>query len=147
MKTILISITLLLSINTFSQSANDSAYTKNLALQARVIVYLVPRTLDPSNDSLYSVFIKWRSALRNNPVSGTTTVTIDTIPTVELANLYSYVLQQPDGLGVGALMKSQINSARNANPYLQRLCTAIEDAYSAQLANMILIGRKLLLGR
>lgn len=147
MKVALISVAIILGINTYCQSPNDSAYTKNLALQARVIVYLVPRTLDPSNDSLYSVFIKWRAALRNNPVSGTTTVTIDTIPTVELANLYSYVLQQADGLGVGALMKSQLTSARSANQYLQRLCTAIEDAYSAQLANIILIGRRLLLGR
>lgn len=147
MKTIIFSISFFISVSALAQSPNDSAYTKNLPLQARVIAYLVPKTLDPANDSLYSVFIKWRAALRGNPVTGTTTVSIDTIPTVELANMYGYVLQNADGLGVGSLMKSQLTSARAANPYLNRLCTAIETSYSDQLANMILIGRRLLLGR
>lgn len=147
MKNIFLSIFLLASINAVAQDTNDSAYIKNIPLQARLVVYLVPKTLDPSNDSLYSVFIKWRASLRANPVGGTTTVIIDTIPTVELASMYAYVLQNPDGLGMGALMKSQLASTRAAHPYLDRLCTAIDANYAAQLVNMVLIGRKLLLGK
>jgi len=147
MKNTLLSLLLLLSINAFSQDTNDSAYQKNLPLQARLIVYLVPMTLNPANDSLFSVFQKWRASLRANPVSGVTTVSIDTIPTVELANMYAFVLQNPAGLGIDALMQSQLVTPRAAHPYLNRLCTALEAQYTAQLANAILIGRKLLLGR
>lgn len=147
MKKVILFSLVFISIKVFCQDTNDSAYIKNLPLQARVISYLVPRTLDPSNDSLYSVFIKWRTSLRANPVNGTTTVTIDTIPTVELVNLYSYVLQQPEGLGVSTLMRSQLISVRAAHPYLDRLCNAIESNYSLQLTNMMTIGRRLLIGK
>lgn len=147
MKKILLSICILISIRAFSQDTNDSAYIKNLPLQARLIAYLAPKTLDPTNDSLYSVFIKWRASLRANPVTGTATVSIDTIPAVELANMYDFVLGNPDGYGAGALMKSQLNSARAAHAYLDRLCTGIENKYAAQLTNAQLIGRKLFLGK
>lgn len=147
MKRILLSFFILVSINSFAQDTNDSAYMKNIPIQARVIFYLTPRTLDPSNDSLYSVFIKWRTSLRANPVTGTTTVTIDTIPTVELANLYSYALSNPDGLGAGNIVKSQLTTPRAAHPYLDRLCTAIEASYAAQLTNAQNIGKKLLSGK
>lgn len=147
MKKVILSICILISIRAFSQDTNDSAYMKNIPIQARVVFYLTPRTLDPSNDSLYSVFIKWRASLRANPVTGTTTVTIDTIPTVELANLYSYALSNPDGLNAGSIVKSQLVTPRASHPYLDRLCTAIEAAYSAQLTTMQNIGKKLLSGK
>lgn len=147
MKPIMFTSLLFLSIQLFAQSANDSAYTKNLALRSTTISLLTPKTLDPSNDSLFLVFVKWRTSLRANPVSGNTTVTIDTIPTVELANMYEYVMQLPSGLGIVNIVANQLTAARTANPYLNRLCQAIDDKYAAQLATMLAVGRRLLLGR
>lgn len=148
MKKILISISILISINGIAQSPNDSAYTKNIALQARLVAYLTPLTIDPANDSLHQVFFKWRAALRANPaLSGVTTISIDTIPTVELAGMYGYVLKNADGMNVSAIMKPQLTTARAANAYLDRLCTAFETLWANTLANQILVGRKLLLGK
>lgn len=147
MKTILISITLLLSVNAFSQSPNDSAYTKNLPLRASTTFFLTPRTIDPSNDSLFLVFIKWRASQRASQANGNTLVTIDSIPSVELANLYGYILQLPAGLDILTIVRNQLTAARAANPYLERLCKALEDQYAAQLQNMVQIGKRLQLGR
>lgn len=148
MKKIIVLILISISINTFAQSPNDSAFTKNIALQARLVAYLTPLTIDPANDSLHQVFFKWRAALRTNPnISGVTTISIDTIPTVELANMYGYVLKNADGMNVSTIMKPQLVSARSANAYFDRLCTAFETLWTTTLNNQIALGRKLLLGR
>lgn len=148
MKKIILVIFILTSINAYSQSPNDSAYTKNIALRAQLVAYLTPLTIDPQNDSLYSVFLKWRSFLRANPnTSGNTNITIDTIPTAELANMYGYVLKNADGMSVSSVMKPQLVTARAANAYLDRLCTAFENLWSTTLATAIQNGKKLLLGK
>lgn len=147
MKKTIIAIAILISAKSFAQSPNDSAYTKNIPIQARLVGYLASLTTDPSNDSLHTVFLKWRASLRANPVSGTATITIDTIPTVELASLYNYVLSNADGMNAGTIMKSQLSAARTANPYLDRLCTAYEQFYTVRMALLIANGRKLLLGK
>lgn len=146
MKKILISILLLASINAFSQSANDSAWTKNLAIQARLTAIFSPQTTNTSNDSLIAVFIKWRQAQHQNFVTGTTTITIDSIPTVELANLYNYVMGLSGGLGFMPLL-NQLNAARTANPYLDRLCSTYDQQWSLRASQMLLDGYKLQRGR
>lgn len=147
MKTIIITSLFFLSLQSFAQSPNDSAYTKNLSLKVNTILLFIPRTIDPSNDSLFTVFQKWRTSLRSTPnITGISSIVIDTIPTVELANLYAYTQQLPTGLNIGNTVQNQLTAARLANPYLDRLCTAIEANYSAQGSSMLLISRKLLVG-
>lgn len=147
MKKILLSITIFISLNSLAQSANDSAYTKALALQARLTAIFAPYANNSGNDSLFTYFIKLRAAQHSNFVTGTTTITIDTIPTVELANLYNYVLGLPGGLGFTALVTTQLSAARTANPYLQKLCTDIDNAWNARAAQMLIDGYKLERGK
>lgn len=145
MKQIIISITLLLSINAFSQ---DTTKVKNLQMPARLIAYLASNIFVPSIDSLFQVYIDLRPKFRiQNPPNANTLVTIDSIPTTELANLYNYTLSNSDGMGVSALMKARLVSARSANSYLDRLCTSYENFWTNKLTDLIASGQRLLLGR
>ena len=121
---------------------------KGLQLQVRLIEYLTVNLLNPNNDSLYQVYIDLRPKFRiANPPSGNTLVTIDSIPTVELANLYNYALSNSEGIGFGNLMKTSIASARTSNAYLDRLCLDIETFWSDRLTLLRTAGRKLLRGK
>ena len=141
-------IALALVIISLTAQAQDSTKIKGLQLQVRLIEYLVVNIMNPDNDSLFQVYQDLRPKFRiNNPPSGTTLVTIDSIPTTELANLYNYVLSNSEGISMGNVMKTQIATARTANSYLDRLCNAFETLYSDRLATMRISGRKLLRGR
>lgn len=158
MKKIIIAILFLVS---FKGVAQDTTVIINQSLQARLIEYLTPylreqaarnieeNTADdarPLNGS-YAVFLKWRAKFKATQPTGTTAVVTDTIPVVILANLYNYTLTNPDGLGVSAIMKTQIAASRAANSYLNRLCTAYEDAMTALLIELRITGRRYLLGK
>lgn len=128
--------------------AQDSTKIKSIQLQARLLEYLIPQIFQPANDSLFQVYQDLRPKFRiQSPPSGTTLVTIDSIPTTELATLYNYTLSQADGLGVSSIMKTQIATARSGNSYLDRLCTGYETFWSQVLTTMRLSGRRLLIGR
>lgn len=141
MKKIIISLFLLASINAVAQDSNDSTYIKSLPLQARLVAYLTPYVhSNIYNDSLFTVFIKWRAAQRANFVTGVTTITIDSIPTVELAGMYNYVLNGWDGMSVVSVMKPELAAARAAHSYLDRLCTYYENACAQRLSQLITNG-------
>lgn len=145
MKQTLFSILLLLSINAFSQ---DTTKVKGLQLPARLLSYLATNIFVPNNDSLVQVYIDLRPKFRiQNPPTANTLVTIDSIPTVELASLYNYTLSNSDGMGVSALMKARLVTARSTNAYLDRLCTAYETFWANKLADLITSGAKILTGR
>jgi hypothetical protein len=94
------------------------------------------------------VYIDLRPKFRiPSPPSGNTLVTIDSIPTVELANLYNYTLSNTDGMGYGSQFKTTIAIVRAANTYLDRLCTAYENFWTDRLLTIRNIGRKLLRGK
>ena len=141
-------ITLALVIISLSTQAQDSTKIKGLQLQVRLIEYLTVQLLNPDNDSLYQVYIDLRPKFRiKTPPVGTTLVTIDSIPTVELANLYNYVLSNSEGINMSNIIKSQIAATRTANSYLESLCAGFESLYTDRLISMRLSGRKLLRGR
>ena len=114
----------------------------------RQLEYITSQLMNPDNDSLYQVYIDLRPKFRiANPPSGNTLVTIDSIPTVELANIYNYTLSNNDGLGYGSQFKTTIAAARVANSYLNRLCTDYELQWTERLLSLRLAGRKLLRGK
>lgn len=128
--------------------AQDTTKVKGLQLQARLIEYLAPIIMNPDNDSLYQVYIDLRPKFRiANPPTGTTLVTIDSIPTLDLAALYNYALSNSDGLSQGNTFKIQLTSVRAANAYLERLCNDHELYWTDKLADLRKAGRKLLKGK
>lgn len=136
---------LFISVQSFAQ---DTATVRNLPIQARLAKYLAPRMANIEIDSLYTPFLNLRAKFRvPNPPTGTTNVTIDSIPTVELANLYRYTMSNSEGMGAGLLMRTQISTARAGNPYLNRLCTAVEAEPLQRFADIIAAGGKLLMGK
>ena len=141
-------ITAILLFASFSMQAQDTTKVKGLQLRANLIEYLIVNAMNPNNDSLYQVYIDLRPKFRiNNPPNGNTFVTIDSIPTIELANLYNYTLANSEGIGMGNNMKTQIASARLSNSYLERLCAAFENTWADRLLSIRISGRKLLRGK
>ena len=146
MKKILFFLFLLASLKVAAQT--DSTKVKALQLKANLIEYLATQLINPSNDSLYQVYIDLRPQFRVvTPPTGQTLVTIDSIPTVELAGLYNYTMANSDGMSMGNQMKTQIVSARASNSYLESLCAGYETFWQNRLIALRLTGRKLLKGK
>ena len=145
MKKLLFAFVLLVSI---SATAQDSTKVKGLQLPARLVYFLLPQIMQPTNDSLFQVAIDLRPKLRiPTPPVGATLVTLDSIPTVELANLYNYTLNTPSYSSIGTLMQNQIANARAANSYLDALCLAFENFYSNKMKDQIQLGKKMVTGK
>ena len=143
MKKLLFALLVLLSATT---QAQDTTKVKGLQLPAKLIYFLQPAIRKPDNDSLFQVAIDLRKQLKNDPQSNTL-VTIDSIPTVELANLYNYVLNAPAGYGLAKLMKDQISPTRLINSFFDTLCTEYENFIAIQLNSTIKQGKKMATNR
>jgi len=139
---------LILLLISSAATAQDSTKVKNLPIMVRQLEYIASQLINIDNDSLYQVYIDLRPKFRiKNAPTGNTLVTIDSIPTVELAALYNYCLSNSDGMGYGSQFKTTIASARTANSYLDRLCTAYELQWTERLIELRRNGRKLLTGK
>ena len=146
MKKIIIAILFLIAFTANAQT--DTTKIKALQLKANLIEYLATQIVNPGNDSLYQVYIDLRPQFRVvTPPTGQTLVTIDSIPTVELANLYNYTMANSDGMSMGNQMKTQIVSARAANSYLETLCAGYEAYWQSRLIALRIAGKKLLKGK
>jgi hypothetical protein len=129
-------------------TAQDSTKVKNLPIMVRQLEYIASQLVNIDDDSLYQVYIDLRPKFRiPNPPTGNTLVTIDSIPTTDLAAIYNYCLSNSDGMGYGSQFKATIASARAANSYLNRLCTEYELQWSERLLQLRLNGRRLLRGK
>ena len=145
MKRVLLALLVLVSLTT---QAQDTTKVRNLQLTARLVYYLMPQMAQPANDSLFQVLIDLRPKLRiANPPVGQTLVTIDSIPTVELANLYNFALNTPSYSKIGTNMQGQLVNARAANSYLDALCLAFEGFYDGIIKNQIQTGKKMVTGK
>ena len=142
-------ITVIIFLTAFKSHAQiDTTKVKALQLKANLIEYLAVQFMNSDNDSLYQVYIDLRPKFRIlNPPTGQTLVTIDSIPTVELANLYNYSMSNSDGMGMSNQMKTQIASARTANSYLETLCAGYETYWLNRLITLRTAGRRLLKGK
>ena len=131
-----------------SATAQDSTKVKNLPIMVRQLEYVTSQLVNIDNDSLFQVFLDMRPKFKGkNPPKDSALVTIDSIPTVELANIYNYCLSNSDGIGYAAQFKKTIAAARAANSYLNRLCTEYELQWSERLLQLRLNGRRLLRGK
>lgn len=139
---------LILLLISSAASAQDSTKIKNLPIMVRQLEYIASQLVNIDDDSLYQVYIDLRTKFRGaNPPQGNTLVTIDSIPTTDLADIYNYCLSNSDGMGYGSQFKTTIAAARAANSYLNRLCTAYENAWQERLIQLRLNGRKILRGK
>ena len=146
MKKILVFVILFASLKSTAQT--DSTKIYNLQIMTRQLEYVIGQCLNPNKDSIHQVYIDMRKNFRiANPPSGATLVTIDSIPTVELAILYNYTLSNPDGIGYRTQFKATIAAARAANTYLDRLCTFFENYWANKLSDIRIAGRKILRGK
>ncbi len=145
MKKIFIALFVLAS---FELEAQDTTKVKNLQLQAKLIEYVITICMNPDNDSLFQVYQDLRAKFRiNNPPQNNQMVTIDSIPTIELANLYNYTLSNSEGFSMANNMRTQIAAARLANSYLERECAKHELFWTTRLDALRLSGRKILRGK
>lgn len=139
-------ILLLICNNSIAQT--DTTKIKSLQLKANLIEYFTTYLMNPDNDSLYQVYIDLRPKFRvTTPPTGQTMVTIDSIPTVELANLYNTIMSNSDGMSMGNQMKNQLIAARAANSYLETLCAGYEAYWFSRLISLRIAGKKLLKGK
>jgi hypothetical protein len=139
---------LILLLISSAATAQDTATVRNLRIMVRQLEYVALQLVNIDNDSLYQVYIDLRPKFRvKNPPTGNTLVTIDSIPTVELAALYNYCLSNSDGMSYGGQFKATITAARAKNSYLDRLCTAYELQWTERLIELRRNGRKLLTGK
>jgi hypothetical protein len=139
---------LILLLISSAASAQDSTTVRNLKIMVRQLEYVTSQLTNIDNDSLYQVYIDLRPKFRiKNPPTGNTLVTIDSIPTVELAALYNYCLSNSDGMSYCNQFKATIAAARAKNSYLNRLCTAYELQWTERLIELRRNGRKLLTGK
>ena len=139
---------LILLLISSAATAQDTLTVRNLPIMVRQLEYIASQLTNIDDDSLYQVYIDLRPKFRiKNPPTGNTLVTIDSIPTVELAALYNYCLSNSDGMGYGSQFKATIAAARAANSYLNRLCTAYELQWTERLIELRKNGRKLLTGK
>ena len=146
MKKILVVILFFVAFKSNAQT--DSTKVYGLQIMARQLEYVIGQCLNPNNDSLYQVYIDMRQKFRISfPPTGATLVTIDSIPTYELAILYNYTLSNPDGIGYGNQFKTTIASARTSNTYLDRLCTFFESYWTSRLIELRTSGKKILKGK
>ena len=114
----------------------------------RILEYVAPQLMSPDNDSLFQVYIDLRPKFRiKTPPSGNDVVTVDSINTTDLANLYNYCLSNNDGIGYSNQMKNALVAPRAANSYLNRLCTAHEAFWQDRLLTIRNAGRRLLRGK
>lgn len=145
MKNLVFGLLILLSVGV---KAQDSTKVKGLQLPARLIYFLHPAIMQPGNDSLFQVALDLRPKLRiATPPTGATLVTIDSIPTVELANLYNYALNSFSYTKMATTMQSQLASVRLTNSFLDSLCTTFENFYDAKVKEQIQLGKKMATGK
>lgn len=145
MKKILPIITLL--ICSISHSQDSTIVT--LSIKARLVQTLTPFVRANDDTASVNLMNRWikKYEVTPNP-SGTTQISVDSIATTVVAALYSKALSWPQGApSVGNDFASDINAIRTANSYLDRLCDAIDLAFTNELNEARLKGRKLLTGR
>lgn len=137
-----------LLMSSMSAIAQDSTKVKGMQLPAKLIYFLLPAIMQPSNDSLFQVAIDLRPKLRVSiPPTGATLVTVDSIPTVELANLYNYSLNAPAYTKMAVLMQTQLSTIRSMNSYLDTLCLSFENFYDSKLKDQISLNKKMATGK
>ena len=139
-------IILLLAIG-LKSSAQDTTIA-TLSLKARVIQVLAPWVKSQDDTSFVNLFHKWSQSFRASSPSGTTPVSVDSVPVVVIQRLYDEALSWPQGSpSVGDDFKADVLVIRTASTNLDRLLDVVDAAYSDKLTRVRTAGRRLLTGR
>lgn len=145
MRKILTVACVLWSFAVFSQDSTIAT----LSIKARLVRTLAP-FVDNSNDTAYiNLLHRWIKKYDvPNPPSGTTVVSVDSIAVTVIAECYRKLKAYPQGAtGVGDDFESDIASIRAGNTYLDRLCDAIDAAYSGMIPTVGRMGTRILTGK
>lgn len=145
MRKILIAVCILWSFAVFSQDSTIAT----LSIKARLVQNLAPFVKQGYDTAYINLLNRWIKKYDvANPPGGTTLVTVDSIAVTVIADCYRKAKSYPQGAaGVGADFESDIASIRAGNTYLDRLCDAIDAAYSGIISTERNAGRRILTGR
>lgn len=136
MKKVLLTLFILIPVALMAQ---DSVIT-NLQLRARTIKLIATLAKESQDTSFVKTFLAWNVEFKtNNPVDNAN-VTIASARTVDVANMYNYLLSLPTGLNeiedfIGDF-KTSIASFRATNSLLDGLCDILESNFTLQF-NML----------
>lgn len=132
-------LTFILICVALSSKGQDTTIVLNQALPAYIIRYMMPSV----RTTAAKTFWKFKRALEITNAQGTTSVTIDTIPTVTLARLYAISQSAPGGHTVNAPFTNAIAAKRAANSYLNTLCNAVDARLTDERNGIILAGERM----
>lgn len=120
-----------------------------LSIKARLVQNLAPFVKQGDDTTYLNLLYRWVKKYDvANPPSGTTLVSVDSIAVTVIAECYRKTKSYPQGAAaVGSDFESDIAAIRAANPYLDRLCDAIDVIYSTVIPNARNAGRKILTGK
>lgn len=143
MKKILIALSILVSVNSFSQEI------VTLSIKARLVQTLAPFVRGNDDTAFINLYDRWKKKYEvANPPNNTTQVSVDSVSIRVIAACYSKVCSWPQGASsVGDDFKADVAALRAGNATLDGLLDAIDQAFSAELAEQRLKGRRLLTGK
>lgn len=132
----------------FLGKSQDSTIV-TLSIKARLVQTLTPFVRNNDDTAYVNLLNRWIKKYETTPnPSGTLQISVDSIATTVVAALYARALSWPQGApSVGSDFAGDINTIRTANTYLDRLCDAIDAAFTNELTEARLRGRRLLIGR
>ena len=128
--------------------AQDSLWVTSLNLKAGTIKLIVSNIR--IDETTARTYLKWSPSFASNP-NNNSNVSVDSIRVTLLASIYQNLMDLPGGLikqGADYVndFTTSIQSKRNGNTFLDRLCTNIESFYSLRYTNNLTIGNNLLKG-
>lgn len=120
-----------------------------LSIKARLVQNLTPFVKQGYDTTYINLLNRWIKKYDvANPPSGTTLVSVDSIAVTVIADCYRKVKSYPQGAAaVGDDFEADIAAIRAANSYLDRLCDAIDAAYSGVVPTDRAAGRRILTGK
>lgn len=146
MKKTFLCLFILITLKSFSQDTTIAT----LSIKARLVQTLVPYVKQNIEDTAYiNLFARWvKKYDTQTPPSNTDIVTVDSISVSVISQLYGICQSFPQGAAnVGNDFGGDILAIRNANPYLNRLCTAIDVTLAAIVVDARKRGKKILTGK
>lgn len=143
-------ITLSLFIFTKTSFSQDSTFISSLQLKGGTIKVIAAMVTDSKDTAIFNSFSKWSADYKDgSPPNDNANVTISFCKTTVVAFFYSLLLQLPGGYITTSDyitdFKTSINSKRQQNSFLDRLCTELESGYITRFNNLKTTGNNLLL--
>ncbi len=129
---------LLIGLKSYSQ---DSSIITNLQLKAKTVrgVEVISRVF--IDDKSFNAYLKWYNYFKANNPNDNANVTIDTIPTLMLSEIYGRVLFDVRYGEIVDDLQQSTTSKRTTNSYLDSLMTTHEQALQKLKDDLIIENR------